>query len=184
MLGFLNPLLYELRNGGSNADVFNDMTSGDNPGCRTSGFKVCCSISVHALRILSEDICWPGFRRMGSKWGCIPRSSSGEKSFTSFTNIQVLVISIISVKWPLVAGCWKVELPLCHMLITSQGQPTWRGSRIFLGDAPILSTLIGTLMILLPKMCHDCELVEWHCLSGNMKNSFLYVCKEKACQLL
>lgn len=35
-LGFLNPLLYKF---GSSTDMFNDITTGDNPGCGTSGFS-------------------------------------------------------------------------------------------------------------------------------------------------
>jgi len=36
-LGFLNYWLYQ--NGASNPQIFNDITSGSNPGCGTNGFQ-------------------------------------------------------------------------------------------------------------------------------------------------
>ena len=40
-LGFLNPLLYSKLSG-----AFNDVTSGSNPGCGTTGFNVCALLQL------------------------------------------------------------------------------------------------------------------------------------------
>lgn len=61
-LGFLNPLIYSINL--IHTGAFNDITTGNNPGCGTEGFNVsarCCI--VHPMLIMLST----GYRWVGSR---------------------------------------------------------------------------------------------------------------------
>jgi len=59
-LGFINPLLY------THGHLFNDVTVGNNAGCGTPGFNVCCL--PHGLYLILKYVPIPGNRRVGSRY--------------------------------------------------------------------------------------------------------------------